>query len=486
VRLWGAKLEDADDSPLTAVDVSLEPFAGQLIGLEFAAEASTSNGRVVFAEPRLERLDAPVASATARNVVVVVAGGLDRATIPPWGDRKGLSNAFLLADQGVAFDGYRASSSIATSVLATLLTGLPASTHGVLSLSGRVPARLPLMSRMLRERASNSALFSNVPTTQAAFGFARDWGHFESHSPLEDMPATAPVLAGADWLRKDGARGDTAPRLLVVHVSGGHPPWDISNEELALILPKDYEGPIDARRGAITLHEYRARVAAGRKTLSPADWVRVEALQALSVRKLDTSLGSLFRYLQEANQWDDTLFILMGDVGVGDRPEIPFAPDGSLTEGRLAAPLIVKFPQGRRPRAHVNNRVSTGSVARAISEALGLNPAAHNPAPSLLALAELGDPTEGSRVLSRTMNSYAFYLGRYVLRGTLGQVPSLFDLEVDPAAQTDLAAEQPFLVEWMWRLCVLEMKRGATSNPEEREVAEMDAETRAALAAYGI
>jgi Sulfatase len=365
------------------------------------------------------------------------------------------------------------------------LTGVPASVHGVHSISSRIPTKFPLISRMLRERASDSAFFSNVPTTQAAFGFGRDWGRFDSHSPLEDLPATQPVLAGIDWLKKSGSREGT-PRLLVAHASGGHPPWDVTIDELAALLPKDYEGPIDPRRGAVTLREYRTRAAAGRKTLSAGDWTRIGALQAFSLRKLDASLGTLFRYLQDEDQWEDTLVILMGDVGIGDRPEIPYAPDGALTEGRLAVPLLVKFPRGTRRGLHVNTRASTGSVARTITEALGLNPAAAHQPPSLTALAELGDPLESNPVLSRTMNNYAFYLGRFVLRGTLGQPPSLYDLEVDPAAQADLAAEQPFLVEWMWRLCVRELQRGGVSTPASYESVELDAETRAAMSSYGI
>src|SRR5690606_23454526 len=63
--------------------------------------------------------------------------------------------------------------------------------------------------------------------------------------------------------------------------------------------------------------------------------------------------------------------------------------------------------------------------------------------------------------VARNAEQYVLYLGRYRLAGRLGAMPTLCDLEVDPTCRFDLAPEQPFIVQWMWRVGLPEFSGAA-------------------------
>lgn len=483
VVLSEQRVEGGEDGHWTPLDLSLDAFADELIAVEFAAVQTGGAGRVVFGEPRLVRQQSALTDSQVRHVVVVMLGGLSRQLLPPWGNREGLGMFFELAQESVTFDGYRASSTLVTSVMATLLSGAKPAQHQVLDPSTRIPDELTLVSEAFRRRLGASAFFTNVPYSFAAFGFGRGWGTFRTFSPVEDRPAAEPLLLGADWLQAELERDPEQPKLLVVHLTGAHPPWDVSADVLKHLPPQDYEGPLDPRRAALQLRQLRNQ---RRGRLSSADWERLEAMQHESLKKVDVALSRLVRTLREVGQWDETLLVLMGDVAMGDRPGVPFVPAGDLEEGRLAAPLLVKFPGNLDLPKRVGVRVSTESVGKTLYESLAIDMDVPVSAPSLNTLARAGTLLDANPVLARLGSQYSFYLGRYRLKGNFGEAPSLCDIEVDPACQLDLFERHPFLVQWMWRRALVQLHQGSDGPSWERRPAEIDDPTRAALIVYGL
>src|SRR6185503_5148148 len=117
----------------TPMTVDLDPFAGRVIGVELSAMDSVGSGRVAFGEPLTVAGGPPgqreVGKAAA--VVIVVLTGLDRRMVPPWGPVGGLSALGRVVREGVAFDRYRAPTSVVPAVFATIVTGLPPRAHGL-------------------------------------------------------------------------------------------------------------------------------------------------------------------------------------------------------------------------------------------------------------------------------------------------------------------------------------------------------------------
>ncbi len=487
ITLSEQAVEGGEDARWTALDLSLDAFAEQLIALEFTATAGGAGGRVLFGEPRLERHTARQTTAPARVAVLVVLGGLDRRLIPPWGSREGMPTLFELAQAGVVFEGYRASASHVNGVMASLLSGTRPTEHGVSFPAARLGSDIPLLSEAVRKQDGRAALFTNVPYSFRAFGFDRGWDRFEEYSPVEDRPGSEPLLYGRDWLKQELSNGSTAPRLLVMHLTGGHPPWDVTPEEARRLAPEDYDGIIEPRRAAIALREVRQRNRAGSRMLGPNDWVRVEALQVAALQKIDRALALLIGEIKRQDVWDTTLFAVVGDVGMGDRGGVPFTPTGRLEEARLSVPLIVKFPGERAGQAAVRHLVNTESLAISIASALRVRGELQGDAHALERQLEPTTVLKRRARVARQGDEYVLYLNRYRLTGRLGAVPTLCDLEVDPTCRFDLTDELPFVVQWMWRVGLPALAEPTLDGrPSETLVVDPDERTSNALNVYGL
>jgi hypothetical protein len=467
----------------TPLELSLDAFAGQLVALEFSALDATPGGRVAFAEPEFEFPAEPELTPSAQNVVLVIASGISRRLVPPWADRQTMPNLFGLAQQSLNFEGYRANSTLVPAVVASLLTGSSAMRHRWSDLSSRVPQSLTLLGERLRENGNVSAFFTNVPYTFEPFGFNRGWNQFAQYSPVEDLPSSEPLREGRLWLERAIAAQPEARRLLVLHLGAGHPPWDVTLDETKTLAPKDYNGNMDPRRGAQVLADFRT--AARPRVPSQLDWTRLTALQEVALRKLDQSLGHLLRSLEKSGQWDRTLFVFMGDVAMGDPPGTPLAPIGNLEESRLTAPLLVRLP-GASSSKGVTMTAGPESVARTLHEALGLTWPGSDFVASLGELARGGTGPRGAvGSLAVQGQQYAYTLGPWLLSGTLGQAPRLCEIEIDPACQDERFAREPFAAQWLWR-SLLRLALDPSQAQVPRENAEIDPQTRTALAAFGL
>jgi hypothetical protein len=159
----------------TPLRFSLAPFENRLIGLEIRALESTAGGRVAFGEPEVQvKHTAPGRVPKAKIVVLVVGSGLDRRMVPPWGP---VGNLATLGELGraVAFDVYRAPTTVTSGVVASLFSGLASREHALEDPLARLPDRLPVIAERVKEASGRAAFFTGVPTSFAAFGFDRSW-----------------------------------------------------------------------------------------------------------------------------------------------------------------------------------------------------------------------------------------------------------------------------------------------------------------------
>lgn len=476
------ELQGSDEARWKAVDVDLSRFDGKLIALELAAVSGDDSGRIAFGEPRIETAALPASPTTpAQNVVVVVQSGLSRSALPPWGPAQGFRGLTELVRQGVTFNGYRTRSSSSSAALASLLTGLPPRLHRVEDATLRLPKSVFTLAEMLKEHGGHSAMFTGVPTSFRPFGFDRGWDRFVVVSPVLDLAASEPMSQAQSWLSEQIARAPEQKRLLVVHARGGHPPWDLSREVTAGLPPEEYAGVLEARRGGIILTQLRTRVSQGRARLRNEDWTRLRAMQAVTLREQDQVLARLIDTLQETGQWDRTLFVFVADVAMGDPPAVPFgiAP---LSEDRLLAPLIVRFPRGQRAGEQVSAACTSEDITRTIIDALGLPMGPQITGENLLHAVQGREPLGGRPLVALLGNQFSTRWGPWLLLGEMGNVPRLCQLEVDPSCVSDLFAKHPIVVNSLWRSTFIAASQAPSA---EREPVTLDEETRAALTVWG-
>jgi hypothetical protein len=481
------KVAGGDGAVWTPVNLELGAYSDKVIGIEFRAAEGSREGRVAFGEPRIVR-DSPsaIVPPVARVSILVIASSLDKHRIPPWGATGRLAALGELARDGATFSAYRAPNAVAASVIASLFTGLPARVHGLEQPGTALSPAVHLVSENIKEASGRSAFFTGVPVTFAPFGFNRGWDDYEMVSPVLDAAAGEPFERAEKWLERELDDPHVGPRLLVVHTRGFHPPWDVSRDELQGMKPDEYGGLLDARRAGITLGTLRNRKR-GLRRLQDDDWVRLRALEDVALAKQDLGLERLVLLLKRKNAWDSSLIVFMGDVAGGEPPELPFDPRGSLTEDRLAVPLIAKFPSGELAGREVVEPIGFEDIAATLFNSLGL------PLPPRLIGAGLYErasnrvPVVASPLIATGPARYATRLGAWLLRGELGKVPALCALDIDPSCAVDVFDQRSFAARALWvsTFAFEQAAQKARVSMPAGKPAELDPATIAALTVWG-
>lgn len=471
----------------TPLTVDLDAYASRIVGIEFDVSESSGGGRIAFGEPALVLPEdgTRVRSGSSPLVVLVVLAGVDRRMIPPWGPVGNFPGIARLLRDATVFDRFRAPTTVVTAVMASLLTGVGPRVHGLEAPGTRLSDDSTLLSERAKEGSAHAAFFTGVPMSFPVFGFGRGWDEYEAFSPVRDLAATEPYAVGTRWLKEQFASNRDSKTLLVLHVRGGHPPWDITKDEAAALPPEEYGGPIEPRGGAIALSNVRAQRSPLEQRLSGNDWRRLHALEELAIKKQDGELRRLIETIERDGRYDDSLFVLMGDVAAGDPPGIPFGPTPPLREDILLSPLIVKFPKNELAGTHVATMATTVDVAATALHALELSDESVEGL-DLLRIAKGLLPLDG-RPLEATLGSrYATRWGQWLLSGELGRRPSLCLIDVDPSCATDSIGQSPLAAAALWHK-TFDFESAARSRQPGRAMPPvvLDTDTQSALKVFG-
>ena len=488
VALRQQKVQGGNGANWTSVDVDLSPHVNRIVALEFRALRASQGGKVVFGEPMIVRGETvpAVEIGHARVVVVVVAAGLARRKIPPWGPTGAFAALGHLQRDAVAFQNYRASSTVPASVLATLLTGLSPAAHHVEDTASRLSPSLNTLQQSIKQASGRTALFTGVPSTFAAFGFNSGWDEMQSFSPVKDQAASEPLIQATRWLQRELELDDDTRRFVLLHIRGMHPPWDLTKEVVGTLQPAEYGGPLDARRGGITLGRIRRQTLKTARRLTEEDWVRLDSLATSAFVDQVQAVDQMITLLKRRNVWQNTLFVFLGDVASGDPPNVPFDPVGNLREDQLVAPLLIKFPNNALSGRSIDAAVTTADITRTIYTSLGLDLPEGLTAADLNQVAAGRGPVSARPLIATIGNRYASRLANWLLFGELGREPSLCELYVDPACTSNHFSDRPWTARasWQWtrnELVKLRTQGAATG----REPTSVDPETAAALMVWG-
>lgn len=474
-------LQGGEQAQWQNANLDLSRFEGKMLTIELSALQSTGSGRIAFGEPTLSVHKALPSPVVAQNVVLVVLSGLSHATLPPWTTVQGFRTLTELARHGVTFNGYRTGSTSAPAVVASLLTGMAPRLHTVEDAEHRLPSTVFTLAEMLKQQGVQSVMFTGVPTSFQASGLDRGWDRFVTISPISDLPAAEPINQAVSWLADSLKVNPEQRRFIVIQARGGHPPWDLSREEAAGLPPDEYAGVLEARRGGIILSQLRARAPSNRNRLRQEDWTRLLAMQSFTLRRQDQAMTRLMDLLHEQGQWDKTLFVFVADVPMGAPPSIPFGT-APLSEDRLLAPLLVKFPGGFQGGRQVATSCTTEDITRTIADALGLTDHQQIAGDTLLNAADDRELPAGRPLVAMMGNQYATRWGPWLLLGEFGSVPRLCQTEVDPSCVNDLFADHPASALALWH-GTFEASQLQPAAKSERAVP--DEETQAAVLVWG-
>ncbi|AGP41454.1 hypothetical protein SCE1572_47400 [Sorangium cellulosum So0157-2] len=484
LALHRVHVEGGDKATWTDVELPLAPFEGSLITLELRATAAARGGRILFGDPVLAGSpEPPPPVRAARAVVIVALNGVERPDLPPWSGRPEPHLATLseLATSATTFDHHRGPSTVVSAVIASLLTGLPPPAHTVTDTGARLPARMTTIGAIASDSSIRTGFFTGVPTTFRAFGFGPGWSRVLEHPPTSGEPATTPIDAAAAWI-SETVRQDAGNRLLAfVHARGGHPPWEVGPKELNALKPADYAGPIEPRRAAQVLARLRNR---RRDVLSPDDRDRIRDLFSIALAGQDRALGNLIGTLKAAGLWDETLFIVTGDLASGRSDGTLYAESLDLQEPVLTLPLYVHFPGDLYAGQRISAPTEIIDITRTAVAALGLSFSREPLGKDLAAVASGLQGVERDPQIAALGARYSTRWGNLVLSGRLGVPPFLCDLNVDPTCAFNRREVMPLATLSLFRRTVT-FDLSVRAPAAQREPATIDAETAAVLNVWG-
>jgi len=451
---------------------------GALASLELAATRAPKGTRVLFGAPRVVATGSvsPAAIAPARNVLVVVVGSTSAKALSPWGGGHAVPEIARVASAGVTFLANRASTSLANGVVASILTGTPPLGRDLEDAEARLASSTTL-PEVCRQGGIATAMFTADPTTGTAFGFDRGWDAFVAHDPLDDKPATRVFDEAADWIEshKDGRF------FVLVDARGGHPPWDVTPDELRTIPPENYLGIIDPRRAAEALSKARKHPARFKED----DRIRAWALYDHAIDDHDAAFGRLMASLRAAGHEDDTVVVVTSDVAANESVPVPFGDPETLDEPLLATPLAIRWPSAPALAGrHVTTSTSSVDLGRTILDALGLPPPSTFEGADLGALAAGAAASAERPLLAVRGGRFSLRWGSYVLVGTSERELHMCDLSLDPACIADVRGTSPLALESIRRYAMSALP-SKNLPPRLSAKPSLDERTAAALVRWG-
>ena len=429
--------------------VDLARWEGETVVLELRTTSSTPRGFGLWADPVI---DAPRARADPPNVILIGVDTLRADRLSAYGhDRPTSPNLDRLAADGVRFARAISASNWTAPSFASIFTGLPAASHGVVNEEFEMAG----VVETLAERLQSAGWRTHAVAYKAAlFGLGLDQG-FDRwlNLPTSNRTAQTNLDKALAVLERDGDRRF----FLFLHLDDPHQPFNqpapfdrtFADPEARRHL--DFELPISIRNAAVGGCE--RCMANGRPT--PEFVAEAQALYDAAVAYTDDRIGALIDDLHRRGLYDDTVIAVVADHGevLYDRFGLWGHGAVHLADEMVHVPLIIKPAGEPRGRGEVvEAQVRTTDLVPTLLESVGLSGGEGPDAESLWPLIDGGDPE--ARVVAKQVaffeNPQRDVVGlrtpqwKYVLRTHGGRTyAQLYDLLADPGESDNLAGGRP-------------------------------------------
>lgn len=409
------------------------------------------------------------------NVLLVSIDTLRADRLGAYGYRAHPTSPHLdeLLGSGVRFARAAAPRASTWPSLASVLTGLYPSAHGVAENGYSFPDDLPTLPRILHGAGYRTGAFlSNMCRANH-----RGWDAFNCTAG-NDGKAVRNALAWAETLPAD------KPWFLWLHLFGAHSPY-YNGGDAATRLNPGYDGPLGPKRWKLD------RVMTERLALTPRDVQHLDALYAAAVQGSDRRVGDLLAGLRPGGRLDRTLIVFLADHG-----EELYDHNGylyhacSVYETTLHVPLGFAAP-GLLPAGAVPQTVELIDVLPTVLGLLGLPPPAEQHGRSLLPYLERpGAGGEGKPAFSeygaapvhtvvqgnwKLVHNPAGFTPECIPDAPPGHYPigraELYDLASDPGETRNLAASEPARVAALAQL-IRRRFAGLTNRTRDQDIPE--------------
>lgn len=405
------------------------------------------------------------------DVILIVLDTTRADALSCYGNPKETTpNIDALAEDGALFLRATAASPWTAPSMASIMTGLMPSQHGMHLENLVLRSHHETIAEMLAEAGYQTAAFSNNPFISSKLGMGQGFEYFKEVWPdvtpeqlrSEDPGGRLTNRLVTEWL--DSERDPERPLFLMVHYMEPHLPYNPPEPFGSAFVADDVvEGMVKGVRTMPLLSELGYIV--GQYPLSGR---QVEVLRSLyhgDVAYTDHLVGDLLTGLRERSLFDDSLVVLTSDHGENLGEHHMLDHKFCIYETLLKVPLIVRYPAAVPRGQRVVEPVQTIDVFATLIEVAGASDsAAERRGPSLL-----GQRSQ-DRVVQAQYYRPTLFMGTLrsaypkanvtrfdrrlasVEAGAMKYIWSsngaheLYDLVVDPGEENNLAAERPEVV----------------------------------------
>lgn len=361
-----------------------------------------------------------------------------------------------IARQGVTFTRHYAEATCSPSRVA-LLTGRFPQRSGFRAVGMHIPTEFPTIAEALRAAGYSTHMIgkwhvgrdlpSGWPSAHGFdtwFGFINQWqladpqpgGNGKFRRPTYENPWLR--LNGAPAVKHHGHLTDILTDQAVHEIeqmARTRKPWFLYLAYFAPHTPIEPAARFAKRFPATPEGRYRALVA-----------------------QVDDGIDRVLSTLARSGDANNTLVIVLSDNGGTNRQRdnnFPFyGKKNGVYEGSYRTPMFMRWPGKLGAGQIVREPVMNLDVYPTVMGALGLPPPPHLDGADLMPSLLAGKPIPRR---ARTWETYLWNLeslsysvlsedGRWRLSGLFGLRPSLYDLDVNPAGATDVAAGHPEIV----------------------------------------
>jgi len=317
----------------------------------------------------LVRASAP--ARTSPSVLLLCFDTLRADQLAPYGGAASVSpHIAAFATDGIVFDNAFSVASWTKPAVASLLTGLYPSQHGVIARSELRADLLPQSTVTLAETLKNAgyrtgAFVENVHLQRAVSAFDQGFDTYR-----EEVGSAREIIDGyAEWIVEEPDR----PTFAYLHFLEPHWPYVPTSPEHGPASSLESE-TVRARWGldGSRWPLLRDAVNAGRVRVSTRETAALRSLYEAEVVEVDHALGAIIALLRERSLLEQTLVILVSDHGEG------FLEHGRLDHGYgpydelIRIPMIFRFPERSHAGLRLKDQVQISDVTPTVLDVLDL------------------------------------------------------------------------------------------------------------------
>jgi arylsulfatase A-like enzyme len=382
------------------------------------------------------------------NIVLILADSMRAANVSCYGyHRPTTPHIDQLATQGILFQNAFVPAPFTVASIASLLTGVYPSTHGLEHYRQRLSDSLLSFPEYLREQGYFTAAFVVNPHVNEESGLTRGFKYSTDARAWYKRPRLAsPFVAWAESgaainrrVHRQLTKAKQEPFFFLIFYNDSHVPFSNLPRLLLPLIGKKFHTP------DFDSHTY-----------TDAELERIKRLYDRALQRTDAHIGQAWQFFQQAQLIKDTYFLISADHGEGLDRRPDRGGHGRLFENGIHVPLLVLPPGQCQAGRIVEDLVSLLDIAPTLLELSGLDAPLQFDGRSLVPYLNREGPKPRDYIVSEYHDRCCIRTARWklILRTTgisktivesTADV-ELYDLTNDPDESLNEAHEYPELV----------------------------------------